>query len=280
MFKQWLKFPETTPLVSTIIQTFFWKETYLFDKDLDAIFINHNWFKFELPDNFGNSPVSVIVLANNKFHGCLPASIGNMSDTLNEIIMMNNGLRSCVPDEIGLLSNVTVFAVIFNELMGLLPESISGLVSVEQLNVASNYLSGSIPESVCRLPWLENFTYSDNFFTCEPPVCLNLVAFDDRRNCLPGRPAQRPVNQCRMFQSKKIHCSAFRCAPFVPVLPTPPPPYPPIYTPPSPSPPPPPPPPPPVYSPPLPPLSPPPPVYSPPPPPPSPPPPSPVEKLA
>ncbi|XP_076942585.1 leucine-rich repeat extensin-like protein 7, partial [Bidens hawaiensis] len=98
----------------------------LFDKNLDAIFINHNRFRFELPDNFGNSPVSVIVLANNKFHGCLPASIGNMSDTLNEIIMMNNGLRSCVPDEIGLLSNVTVFDVSFNELMGPLPDSISG----------------------------------------------------------------------------------------------------------------------------------------------------------
>ncbi|KAI3711634.1 hypothetical protein L1987_70173 [Smallanthus sonchifolius] len=94
----------------------------LFDKDLDAIFINHNRFQFELPDNFGNSPVSVIVLASNKFHGCLPASIGHMSDTLNEIIMMNNGLRSCVPEEIGLLSNVTVFDVSFNELMGPLPE--------------------------------------------------------------------------------------------------------------------------------------------------------------
>lgn len=34
----------------------------LFDKDLDAIFINHNRFVFDLPENLGNSPVSVIVL--------------------------------------------------------------------------------------------------------------------------------------------------------------------------------------------------------------------------
>ncbi|MCI19865.1 leucine-rich repeat extensin-like protein 3-like, partial [Trifolium medium] len=52
----------------------------LFDKDLDAIFINHNRFVFDLPDNFGNSPVSVIVLANNRFHGCFPAGIGNMTN--------------------------------------------------------------------------------------------------------------------------------------------------------------------------------------------------------
>ncbi|KAJ4873627.1 Leucine-rich repeat extensin-like protein 4 [Raphanus sativus] len=38
----------------------------LFSKPLDAIFINHNRFRFELPDNFGDSPVSVVVLANNR----------------------------------------------------------------------------------------------------------------------------------------------------------------------------------------------------------------------
>ncbi|KAI6681816.1 hypothetical protein NL676_035697 [Syzygium grande] len=80
----------------------------LFDKDLDAVFINDNRFRFELPDNFGNSPVSVIVLANNKFHGCVPSSLVNMSN-LNEIIFMNNGLRSCLPTEIGRLKNVTVW---------------------------------------------------------------------------------------------------------------------------------------------------------------------------
>jgi len=65
----------------------------LFDKPLDAIFINHNRFKFDLLDNFGNSSMSVIVLANKKFQGCLPSSLSNMSN-LNEIIMMNNGFRS------------------------------------------------------------------------------------------------------------------------------------------------------------------------------------------
>ncbi|KAG6522246.1 hypothetical protein ZIOFF_019384 [Zingiber officinale] len=47
----------------------------LFDRDFDAIFINHNRFAFKIPDNIGNSPVSVIVLAKNRFHGCLPASL-------------------------------------------------------------------------------------------------------------------------------------------------------------------------------------------------------------
>ncbi|MBA0628445.1 hypothetical protein Godav_023170 [Gossypium davidsonii] len=61
----------------------------LFDKDLDDIFINHNRFKFNLPDNFGNSPVSIIILANNKFHGYVLASLWKMTG-LEEIILNNN----------------------------------------------------------------------------------------------------------------------------------------------------------------------------------------------
>ncbi|CAI0389899.1 unnamed protein product [Linum tenue] len=110
----------------------------LFDKDLDAIFINHNRFRFELPDNFGNSPVSVIVLANNNFHGCVPASLGNMTN-LEEIIMMNNGFRSCLPPEIGRLRNATVFDVSFNQLMGPLPDTIGGM---EELSAESACAEG------------------------------------------------------------------------------------------------------------------------------------------
>ncbi|THU48533.1 hypothetical protein C4D60_Mb09t27250 [Musa balbisiana] len=57
----------------------------LFDRDLDAIFLNNNRFSSHIPNNFGNSKASVIVLANNKLGGCIPASIGDMGATLNEL---------------------------------------------------------------------------------------------------------------------------------------------------------------------------------------------------
>ncbi|RZR94035.1 hypothetical protein BHM03_00022637 [Ensete ventricosum] len=41
----------------------------LFDKELDAIFLNDNLFSSHIPDNFGNSTASVVVLANNKLGG-------------------------------------------------------------------------------------------------------------------------------------------------------------------------------------------------------------------
>uniref|UniRef100_M1BB36 Leucine-rich repeat extensin 3 n=1 Tax=Solanum tuberosum TaxID=4113 RepID=M1BB36_SOLTU len=166
----------------------------------------------------------------------------------------------------------------------LMPPLLGDLVNLEQLNVAHYMLSRTISKSICQLPKLQNFTYPYNFFTGELPVYLGLPEFHDERNCLPKIPVQLSPGQYKAFLSKKIHCSAFRCHKFVPILPSPSP-LPPVYSPPPPtpsSPPPPPPPspppPPPVYSPPPPPPSPPPHVYSPPPPPPppSPPPPSPL----
>lgn len=41
----------------------------LFDMNLDALFLNDNLFSSHIPENLGNSPVSVLVLANNKIKG-------------------------------------------------------------------------------------------------------------------------------------------------------------------------------------------------------------------
>lgn len=69
----------------------------LFDLKLDGLFINNNLFQSSLPRNFGNYPVSVVVLANNKLGGCLPTSDGKMGWTLNEIVLANVHLNGCLP---------------------------------------------------------------------------------------------------------------------------------------------------------------------------------------
>eukprot|EP01018_Ginkgo_biloba_P010007 Gb_08992 [translate_table: standard] len=186
----------------------------LFDKDLDAIFVNNNRFTLDIPPNLGNSPASVVVFSNNNFRGCIPPSIGNMSKTLHEIVLLNSNLSACLPSEISQLKNLTVLDVSFNKLTGSVPESIANMTSLEQLDVGHNYLSGKIPESVCRLPNLLNFTFSYNFFTGEPPNCLALpsqgVVIDDRRNCLAARPVQRSFKQCAAFLSHPVKCSSFK----------------------------------------------------------------------
>ncbi|XP_059318053.1 leucine-rich repeat extensin-like protein 6 [Lycium ferocissimum] len=207
----------------------------LWDRKLDALFINNNDFQFAWPKNFGKSTVSALVMANIKVRGCIPPSIANMSQTLNEIILTNAGLNGCLPEELGLLKNVTVFDVSFNNLVGKLPETIGGMKKLEHLNVAHNKLSGEIPASICSLPRLENFTYSDNYFCVEPKICLKLKDIDDKKNCIPYRPSQRSVNECKTFYSQgPVDCSSFGCSsrspPPPPPSPPPPPPPPPPPT--------------------------------------------------
>ncbi|KAJ8431401.1 hypothetical protein Cgig2_004433 [Carnegiea gigantea] len=183
----------------------------LFDLKLDALFLNNNNFKSKFPKNIGNSPVSVAVLAHNNLPGCIPPTISKMSKTLNELILIDVGLKACLPQELGKLTNVTVFDVSYNGLSGQLPATMGNMKSLEQLNVAHNMLTGYIPGSICRLPKLQNFTYSFNFYTGEPVKCLKLKSKDDRFNCIPNRPAQRPPKQCKAVTAYPVSCSTGTC---------------------------------------------------------------------
>ncbi|PQQ09730.1 pollen-specific leucine-rich repeat extensin-like protein 3 [Prunus yedoensis var. nudiflora] len=124
----------------------------LFNKELDALFLNNNRFTSTIPDTLGNSPISVLVVANNHLEGCIPNSIGKMVNNLNEAIFSHNKFAGCLPPEIGYLSNVTVFDVSSNTLSGPLSKTFKGLEKVEELNIAHNMLTGFVPESLCKLP--------------------------------------------------------------------------------------------------------------------------------
>ncbi|PWZ14181.1 Leucine-rich repeat extensin-like protein 4 [Zea mays] len=184
----------------------------LFDKPLDAVFLNDNLFDFELPESLGNSPASVLVLANLRLRGCIPRSVARMADTLNELVLLNAGLRSCVPPELGCLRDLTVLDLSFNQLQGTLPESMAAMRGLQQLDVAHNQLWGHIPEGVCALPGLRNFTYSDNYFCTQPQRCLHIRRVDDRHNCIAARPDQRPADQCLAFLHRPpVHCDDHGC---------------------------------------------------------------------
>eukprot|EP00250_Pteridium_aquilinum_P017116 c23461_g1_i1 orf=34-1371(-) len=201
----------------------------LFTKPLDAIFVNNNEFVGSIPQTLGDSPASAIVFARNGFTGTIPSSIGKMGLTLIEIIFLGNDFEGCIPPQVGDLARLTVFDVSFNKLSGAIPSSIGDMLSLEQLNVAYNLLSGTIPSQICSLPHLQNCTASFNFFTGEGANCLALpargVLFDDRVDCIPGRPQQRAASECSAFFDTEQLCPTPRPPP--PPYPSPPPPLPP-----------------------------------------------------
>lgn len=188
----------------------------LFNQTFDAIFLNSNRFTSSIPRNFGRSRASVLVFANNKFGGCLPESIVNYADTLEELVLINTSLSGCLPQQVGFLYKLRVLDVSFNKIVGPIPYSLAGLSHLEQLNLAHNMMTGIVPMGVCELPNLENFTFSYNFFCEEEGICQNLtsrrIVFDDRRNCLPEKPLQRSKKECNAIIEHPVDCNELCCA--------------------------------------------------------------------
>ncbi|KAK6147795.1 hypothetical protein DH2020_018707 [Rehmannia glutinosa] len=180
----------------------------LFNKKLDAIFLNNNLFDGELPQNLGNSPASVINLANNRFTGTIPFSLGYVG--IKEILFLNNQLTGCVPQGIGMWSDLQVLDVSSNSLMGHLPDSLSCLSGIEVLNFANNKLSGELPDLVCSLRRLLNLTVAANFFSGLSQDCDRLlfrnVGFDFSLNCIPGKDMQRPEPDCSIVPGGGLSC--------------------------------------------------------------------------
>lgn len=183
----------------------------IFMLDLDVLFINNNNFMQKLPDNLGSTPALYLTLANNKFIGPIPRSIGlgQTSKTLVEVLFLNNQLSGCLPCEIGLLEKARVFDVSRNFLTGPIPQSFACLLKMETLNLANNQFYGSVPELVCELPNLGNLSLSNNYFTEIGPECWKLIqkkVLDLRMNCIPGLPMQRSPSQCHAFLSRPKYC--------------------------------------------------------------------------
>ncbi|XP_021827189.1 leucine-rich repeat extensin-like protein 4 [Prunus avium] len=187
----------------------------LFQKKLDAIFVNNNRFTNVLPATLGGSSASVLVVANNNFGGCLPPSIVSFADTLEELLLINTNLSGCLPQEVGFLYKLRVLDVSYNKLVGPIPYSLAGLSHLEQLNLAHNSMTGIVPDGVCCLPNLANFTFSYNYFCEEEGICQNLtskgITFDDRQNCLPEKPHQRSQKECNATLEHPVDCFEHPC---------------------------------------------------------------------
>nr|XP_043639798.1 leucine-rich repeat extensin-like protein 4 [Erigeron canadensis] len=187
----------------------------LFSLNLDAIFINNNRLTSVIPSNLGSSTASVVVFANNNLGGCLPPSIANFANTMEELLLINTNVSGCLPPEVGYLYKLRVLDVSSNKLVGEIPYSIAGLAHLEQLNLGHNMMSGVVPLGVCELPNLANFTFSYNYFFEEEGICGNLtskgIVSDDRRNCLPDKPLQRSKKECDAVLQHPVDCFEHPC---------------------------------------------------------------------
>ncbi|GFQ03475.1 LRR receptor-like serine/threonine-protein kinase fls2 [Phtheirospermum japonicum] len=108
-------------------------------------------------------------------HGTLPASIGNLSTSMQYLQIFNCNLRGRIPEEIGNLTNLVLLSLNGIHLTGSFPKSLSNLQKLQGLVLSSNRLSGVIPDTICHLQKLNKLILRDNQIYGAIPRCIENI---------------------------------------------------------------------------------------------------------
>ncbi|XP_027083842.1 uncharacterized protein [Coffea arabica] len=110
-------------------------------------------------------------LGPNPLNGLLPASIGNLSATLQELYIYSSGIKGTIPSQTGNLTNLILLALQSNQLTGGIPAAFKDLQNMQTLGMEDNNLNGTL-ENLCNLQRLAYVYLSANRFSGSIPGCF------------------------------------------------------------------------------------------------------------
>ncbi|GKV38587.1 hypothetical protein SLEP1_g46477 [Rubroshorea leprosula] len=146
---------------------------------LRTLHLGGNMFsEFSTPErSFLSSLVNCRLLANlsiafNSLSVTLPASIGNLSKSLQYLYASNSKIYGNIPVEIGNLSNLILLDLSRNDLIGPIPVTIGRLQKLQGLYLYRNRLQGTIPNDLCHLQRLYALELERNQLNGSMPKCL------------------------------------------------------------------------------------------------------------
>ncbi|KAL7242001.1 hypothetical protein ACSBR1_014559 [Camellia fascicularis] len=116
-----------------------------------------------------------IWINNNPLNGILPASIGNLSNSLADIDASYCGIRGSIPSEVENLSNLAFLHMNGNELTGFIPTTIKSLTKLQRLDLNGNRIQGFIPVDLCYLKNLGELHLGKNNLSGLIPACLGNI---------------------------------------------------------------------------------------------------------
>ncbi|XP_057797792.1 probable LRR receptor-like serine/threonine-protein kinase At3g47570 [Salvia miltiorrhiza] len=117
-----------------------------------------------------------LLIGGNPLYDVVPASVGNLSSSLQQFDASNCNLSGEIPAEIGNLSSLMTLNLYGNELSDNIPLAIKYLHELQGLSLDDNMLGGSIPEAICDLHNLNFINISQNQFSGPIPKCLGNVS--------------------------------------------------------------------------------------------------------
>ncbi|TYI01198.1 hypothetical protein ES332_A11G184900v1 [Gossypium tomentosum] len=153
------------------------EEIYLMNNNLILCFSsNHLTMESQSPTFLSSlsncKKLRVLDIASNPLNALLPASIFNLSASLETLRAHDCNFKGTIPMEIDGLSNIIRLDLSQNELSGSIPTTIGRLQKVQGLFLTGNMLNGSIPYDVCRLEKLSTLSLSGNMLQGSLPTCL------------------------------------------------------------------------------------------------------------
>ncbi|CAL5421512.1 unnamed protein product [Camellia sinensis] len=113
-----------------------------------------------------------LLVGGNKLSGTLPNSIGNFSNTLQELDVSESQLIGTIPKEIGSLRNVNVLGLANSNLNGNIPSTLGEIESLQRLYLGGNNFHGSIPNEICLLSNLGELYADENKLSGSIPSCI------------------------------------------------------------------------------------------------------------
>jgi len=138
--------------------------------NLQALGLNNNKFHGQIPASLGNPPyLSIIQLNSNYFTGPIPSSLGNLS-YLRKLILDQNKLQANDTksweflDALSNCSDLQVLSLYDNQLQGAIPNWIRKLPpGLHYLALDKNTLTGMVPKSIGNLTSLNGLLLGQNY---------------------------------------------------------------------------------------------------------------------
>ncbi|XP_059295668.1 receptor kinase-like protein Xa21 [Lycium ferocissimum] len=106
---------------------------------------------------------------DNPLDGVLPASVGNLSDSLQSFEGNHCKLKGIIPQDIGNLTGLTRMSLSGNQFSGSVPPCLGNVTSLRYLFLAYNRLNSRLPASLGSLQDLIEFDVSSNFLSGKIP---------------------------------------------------------------------------------------------------------------